>query len=193
MEMCHFLIFSNSFSRFVISLALSLTWVYSTQPIAPAGNSWSNKLSSDCVTTSSSALSSSPVSHLTPSRWSYLICPFRRSISTLDSLPVFKILLIWYVRCCPWSSNSPSSFQYWCILFLYPIFGPFFAFKLHNIAILLSFFYSFDLYLPMGHLPGKKPSPSVPASFTSLFYDFLLDINLTMRHSYPPLYANLVF
>ena len=134
----------------------------------------------DCVTTSSSDLSSSPVLHSTLSTWSCLIYLFRRSISTIESLPVFKILLTWYARCCFCSSNSPLSFQYWCILFLYPIFGPFFACKLHNIAILLSFFDSFDLYLPMGHLPGKKPSPSVPTSFTPLFYDFLLDIWLML-------------
>ena len=35
--------------------------------------------------------------------------------------------------------------------------------------------------LPMGHLPGKKPSLSIPASFTPLFNDFLLDISLMLR------------
>ena len=38
-----------------------------------------------------------------------LICLFRLSTSTLDSLPVFKILLTWHASCSSSSSNSLSS------------------------------------------------------------------------------------
>ena len=76
--------------------------------------------------------------------------------------------------------------------------GPSFACKLHAIAILLTFFDSFDLYLTTGQVLGEKLSPSIPASFSPLFNDFLLDISLMLSvalmrcHNHPYFYRDAI-